>query len=71
MATQKLTFEALVEKCLHQPGFFEGLKADPVNTLKKAGFTPTPPVLVALRALDYNDIRNVALACDPLTGPIC
>jgi len=26
---------------------------------------------VALRKLDYDDIRNVALACDPVAGPLC
>ncbi len=71
MPLQKLTFKALVENCLNKPGFFQGLKKDPINTLKNAGLAPTPQILTALQALDYNDIQNVAMACDPLTGPLC
>ena len=68
---QKVTFELLVETCLRNSGFFEGLRHDPVGTLKKANMQPTPELIVALRHLDYNDIRNVALACNPLVGPLC
>jgi hypothetical protein len=68
---QKVTFELLVQTCLKNPGFFEGLRHNPVQTLKQAGMATTPELLVALRKLDYDDIRNVALACDPITGPLC
>jgi len=68
---QKITFELLVEKALHQPGFFDGLKRDPVKTLRAAGLAPTPQLIMALKELDYNAIQNVAIACDPVTGPLC
>jgi hypothetical protein len=71
MPLQKITFEVLVQKSLQQPGFFEDLKRNPAKTLKAAGLAPTPEVIKALRALDYDAIQNVALACDPATGPIC
>jgi hypothetical protein len=71
MAKQKITFEVLVEKALHQPGFFDGLKREPVKTLRAARLAPTPQVIMALKALDYDAIQNVAIACDPATGPIC
>lgn len=66
-----IKFPELVEKCLHQPGFFEALKHNPVHGLKSAGFSPTPELILALKALDYDAIQNVAIACDPTTGPIC
>jgi hypothetical protein len=71
MPLQKLTFHKLVEKCLNQPGFFNALKANPVTALKDAGLAPTPQVITALKTLDYNAIQNVAIACDPVTGPVC
>ena len=66
-----IKFGDLVEKCLHQPGFFEALKHNPAQGLKSAGFKLNPQVIMALKALDYDAIQNVALACDPTTGPIC
>jgi hypothetical protein len=71
MPLQKVTFDMLVEKALHQPGFFDGLKRDPVKGLKATGFAPTPALIAALKALDYDAIQNVAIACDPTTGPMC
>jgi hypothetical protein len=68
---QKITFSALVEMSLKKPAFFDGLKSNPVKTLKDAGFKPTPEVLVALRNIDYDAIKHLAIACDPLTGPLC
>jgi hypothetical protein len=69
--TEMISFNDLVEKLLHQPGFFEALKANPVKALKANGFKPTPPVIAALKALDYDAIQNVVIACDPAVGPIC
>jgi len=68
---EKITFAALVEKALKTPAFFDGLNSNPVKTLKDAGFKPTPEVLVALRNIDYDAIKNLAVACDPTTGPMC
>jgi hypothetical protein len=68
---EKITFKALVEKALKQPAFFDGLKSNPVKTLRDAGFKPTPEVLVALKNIDYDAIKNLAIACDPVTGPLC
>jgi hypothetical protein len=68
---QKVTFDLLVQTCLKNPAFFEGLRHNPAQTLKNAGMVPTPELIVALRDLDYDDIRNVALACNPLVGPLC
>lgn len=67
---QTLTFETLVEKALHTPGFFAALKQNPVQALKSAGLASTPQVILALKALDYDAIQNVAIACDPPTGPV-
>jgi hypothetical protein len=68
---EKITFAALVEKALKKPSFFDGLKSNPVKTLKDAGLKPTPEVLVALKNIDYDAIKNLAIACDPVTGPLC
>jgi hypothetical protein len=71
MPLQKITFQLLVDKSLNQPGFFDNLKRDPAKTLKAAGLAATPPIILALKNLDYDAIQNVALACDPITGPMC
>ena len=71
MALKQITFELLVETCLHDRGFFEDLKCNPAKTLKNKGLRATPDIIVALRKLDYDAIRNVALACNPVTGPLC
>jgi len=71
MPLQKITFQVLVEKALNQPGFFDGLKRNPIQTLKNAGLAPTPQIITALKQLDYDDIQNVAIACDPKVGPAC
>jgi hypothetical protein len=68
---QKITFPALVEKALHEPAFFDGLKSNPVKALKAAGFKPTPEVVAALRNIDYDAIKSLAIACNPLEGPLC
>jgi hypothetical protein len=66
-----INFGALVEKALHQPGFFDELKRNPIKALKGNGFKPTPEVITALKAVDFDAIQNVAIACDPTVGPIC
>ncbi len=68
---ENITFAALVKQALAQPAFFDGLKANPVQTLRGAGMKPTPAVLAALKLIDYDAIKNLAIACDPITGPLC
>jgi len=70
MPLQSVTFDALVEKALHKPGFFQALKQNPVQALKAEGLAATPQLILALKAVDYDAIHNVAIACDPLTGPV-
>lgn len=55
-----MTFEDLVHKVLHEPGFWNQLKSDPEKALKSHGFQPTPAHVAALKKLDYNSIQNVA-----------
>lgn len=71
MPLKKITFQLLVEKALKEPGFFDGLKQNPIQTLKKAGLAATPQIILALKAIDYDAIQNLAIACDPTTGPVC
>jgi hypothetical protein len=71
MASQT-NFEGLVNKVLHEPGFWSKLKSDPEGALKAHGFHPTPAQIAALKSLDYNSIRGVAQAFNgPAQGTVC
>ena len=67
---QPITFELLVEKALHKPGFFHALRQNPGQALKAEGLAATPQIVTALRAIDYNDIQNLVMACNPTAGPV-
>jgi len=69
--TNRITFSELINRCLHDAGFFHQLQEDPAKALEQAGFAPTPSIVEALRHIDYAAIRRLHSACDPLNLPMC
>ena len=65
-----MKFEDLVDKVLHEPGFYGQLKDNPEKALKNAGVTATPAMVQALKAIDFDSLKRVAHSTDYNVG-IC
>lgn len=65
-----MKFEELVNKVLHEPGFYGQLKDNPEKALKNAGATPTPEMVKALKAVNFDSLKRVAHSADHNVG-IC
>ena len=59
-----MKFEDLVQKVLHEPGFYSQLKDNPEKALKNAGATPTPEMVQALKGVNYDSLKKVAHAAN-------
>jgi hypothetical protein len=57
-----MKFEDLVDKVLHDPGFYSQLKDNPEKALKNAGMEPKPPLVQALKGINYDSLKKVAHA---------
>jgi len=65
-----MKFEELVDKVLHEPGFYGQLKDNPEKALKNAGAKPTPEMVKALKSVNFDSLKRVAHASDHNVG-IC
>jgi len=65
-----MTFEELVDKVLHEPGFYGQLKDNPEKALKNAGVTAKPELVKALKSVNFDSLKRVAHASDHNVG-IC
>jgi hypothetical protein len=55
-----MDLEKLVDKVMHEPGFYDKLKKDPKAALLSAGDKPKPEQIEALKKVNYKVLDEIA-----------
>lgn len=65
-----MKFEDLVNKVLHEPGFYSQIKDNPEKALANAGVKATPEMIKAIKGVNFDALKRVAHSYDHNVG-IC
>ncbi len=64
-----MDFQTLVMRCLSDPDFTQALLENPEDALSKEGIKPTREMIEALKEIDADAIKRLAIAFNKTPGP--